>query len=103
MKDKINTKSDGGDQQVSPYPKDGFGQFMKRRQKKATTSAYHGVILIEEWNLNAITNTADGWEAIASTSPLANSSSTSAYLRSVSTSVYLLQSGGNIELQVIII
>ena len=54
-KEEINIKFDG-DQHVSPYPKEGFGQFVKRRQKKATTSAYYGVILIEEWNLNVITN-----------------------------------------------
>jgi hypothetical protein len=39
MKTEINIKFDG-DQHVSPYPKDGFGQFVKRRQKKATTTAY---------------------------------------------------------------
>ena len=36
-KEEINIKFDG-DQHVSPYPKEGFGQFVKRRQKKATTS-----------------------------------------------------------------
>jgi hypothetical protein len=32
MKTDINIKFDG-DQYISPYPKDGFGQFVKRRQK----------------------------------------------------------------------
>jgi hypothetical protein len=54
MKEEINTKFDG-DQHGSPYPKKGLGQFVKRRQKKAATSAYYGVILIEVWNLDVIT------------------------------------------------
>jgi hypothetical protein len=97
MKDEINIKFDG-DQHVSPYQKGGFGQFVKRRQKKATTSAYYGVILIEEWNLHVITN--NGWMEGDCLNFAFSELFLDQRLPSVSTSVYLLQSGGNIELQV---
>lgn len=57
-KNTINIKFDG-DSHVSPYPKEGFGQFVKRRQLNAVKCSYFGTILIEEWNLNVITRR--GW------------------------------------------
>lgn len=100
MKTEINIKFDG-DQHVSPYPKDGFGQFVKRRQKKATTTAYYDEILIEEWNLNIITN--NGWMEGDCLNFAFSEFFLDQRLPSVSASVYLLQSGGNIELQVSIV
>ena len=48
-----------GDSHVSPYPKEGFGQYVMRRQLKAIECSYYGTILMEEWNLNVITK--NGW------------------------------------------
>jgi hypothetical protein len=102
MKEEINIKFDG-EQHVSPYayPKEGVGQFVKHRQKKATTSAYYGVILIEERNLNVITNS--GWMEGDCLNFAFSEFFLDQRLPSVSTSIYLLQSGGNIELQVLFI
>ena len=74
---------------------------MKRRQKKATTIAYYGEILIEEWNLNIITN--NGWMEGDCLNFAFSEFFLDQRLPSVSASVYLLQSGGNIELQVSIV
>ena len=99
-KNTLNIRFDG-DTHVSPYPKEGFGQFVKRRQKKATTTAYYDEILIEEWNLNIITN--NGWMEGDCLNFAFSEFFLDQRLPSVSASVYLLQSGGNIELQVSII
>jgi hypothetical protein len=74
---------------------------VKRRQKKATTIAYYGEILIEEWDLDVITN--NGWMEGDCLNFAFSEFFLDQRLPSVSASVYLLQSGGNIELQVSII
>ena len=96
-KDTVNIRFDG-DQHVSPYPKEGFGQFVKRRQLKAVTNTYYGTLLIEEWNLNVITR--NGWmegdllDFAMSRYYMDNTKS------SISASVYLLKASGNLEVRV---
>jgi hypothetical protein len=92
-----------GDSHVSPYPNGGFGQYVMRRQLKANDCSYYGIILIEEWNLNAITK--NGWmegDLLASRlcDELVLARRVDAALPTTSASCYLLKATGNAVLQV---
>ena len=99
-KNTINIKFDG-DTHVSPYPKEGFGQFVKRRQLNAVKCSYFGTILIEEWNLNVITRR--GWMEGDLMNFALSQHFLDERLPSICASVYLVQSAGNLELRVGII
>ena len=87
-----------GDSHVSPYPKEGFGQYVMRRQLKAIECSYYGTILMEEWNLNVITK--NGWMEGDLLDFAMSSYWLDAALPTTSASCYLLKATGNAVLQV---
>jgi hypothetical protein len=87
-----------GDSHVSPYPKEGFGQYMMRRQLKTIDCSYYGTILMEEWNLNVITK--NGWMEGDLLDFAMSSYWLDAALPTISASCYLLQATVTAVLQV---
>jgi hypothetical protein len=96
-KNDIRIKFDG-DTHVSSYPRQGFGQFVRRLQYRAVTQSHYGTIIIDERMANVINK--DGWLEGDLLDFAMSSIFTLDRVRVASASGYLLASTGNAELQV---